>query len=283
MLTIIIPTYNKLNRLKIALEALKYQVCDKDSWSVLVIDDCSTDGTDLFLENACYPYRLNYIISKNQGGRSKARNIGIVNAKSRFVFLMDDDIILDEHYLTHVLDQLNTNGVEAIRGSIYELYQFGNINNITARELSKNPEIYDICLNDFLNKGNNKKRVHSIKTHLEKITAEALDNNSCNYQWLGLTGSGFACRRDLLLNLGGFDEQMGVVWGCEDFELGYRFVQKYRIKYSNDCIAYHMSHKRENYENSLKISFEYFYKKHNDLDIWKMYEMISNRDWSNKL
>ena len=76
---------------------------------------------------------------------------------------------------------------------------------------------------------------------------------------------------------------MGRIWGCEDFEFGYRFVQKHHIKFNSDCVAYHMTHQRANYEENLKLSFEYFYKKHCDSNINKVYKMISEKDWRNGL
>ena len=282
-ITVIIPTRNKLSRLKITLEALQYQNCNNKSFRVLVIDDGSTDGSPDFLKAANYSYRLDYILNKEQGGRSAARNIGIAHADSDFILFIDDDIILNQGYISRMICQLSNKSVDAVRGGIYELLQFGNADTIRTHELLPKDASYDLCIHDLLCENGNTKPIHRIKTQLEKITETVLEKHICEFMWLGFTGSSFACKRDLLLQFDGFDERMGKTWGCEDFELGYRFVKKHEIVYDPSCMAYHLSHKRINYEENLKSSFEYFYQKHMDSSIWRVYNTIINKDWRNGL
>lgn len=48
--SLIIPTYNKLPRLKLLLASLKAQTCSFEKFEVIIINDQSTDGTKEYLE-----------------------------------------------------------------------------------------------------------------------------------------------------------------------------------------------------------------------------------------
>lgn len=115
MLSVIIPTFNRLKNLELTLYALGKQT--SRDFEVILVDDGSTDGTgDWFKEQKfSFPTKYHYM-GENQGYRQcLARNQGVRLAEKNslgFLFL-DSDVILEpdtiEKYLKHY--QRNKNRV----------------------------------------------------------------------------------------------------------------------------------------------------------------------------
>lgn len=104
-ISVIIPTYNRSNVLKMCLENLNDQTFDLDKFEVIVIDDGSTDDTEKVVTNFPNKYRLVYI-KQNNSGPGAARNKGIQIAKGKLVLIINDDALLDKenlkvHFETH--------------------------------------------------------------------------------------------------------------------------------------------------------------------------------------
>lgn len=108
--TVIIPTYNRIETLQKTLRAYNNQTVSPDVFEVLIIDDGSTDRTQEVisrLRNELH-YTLHYHHQTNQGP-GKARNWGIKNTTTEYIFLTGDDIIPDqnmiwEHCKSHISD-----------------------------------------------------------------------------------------------------------------------------------------------------------------------------------
>ncbi len=124
-LTVIIPTYNRKDVLKDALETLKRQTLQ--GFQVIVVDDGSTDGTLSFLndwkqEQEKGATKLNFSLEilwqKNQK-QGAARNYGLKSANGNIIMFIGDDIFLEPNCLeTHLKmhKQLNKDGDTAILG-----------------------------------------------------------------------------------------------------------------------------------------------------------------------
>ena len=91
MITILTPTFNRAHLLPRLFESLTHQTDFNFEW--LVIDDGSTDGTsDLFAGNTFLsaPFSIRYYRQKN-GGKHRALNTGVKQAKGNFIFIADSD------------------------------------------------------------------------------------------------------------------------------------------------------------------------------------------------
>lgn len=86
LISVVIPTYNRQEK---TLRAIK-TVLDQgiDNLEILVVDDGSTDDTSEFLKAQNLPIR---IISKENGGVSSARNVGIKNSTGNYIAFLDSD------------------------------------------------------------------------------------------------------------------------------------------------------------------------------------------------
>lgn len=100
-LTIFTPTYNRAYRLSALYESLRKQTCKDFEW--LVIDDGSTDGTGKLFETwkEETTFSVRYLHQKN-GGKHRAINKGVLEAKGELFFIVDSD------------DELSSNAVESI-------------------------------------------------------------------------------------------------------------------------------------------------------------------------
>jgi GT2 family glycosyltransferase len=103
--SVVIPTYNRLGRLRHVIAALEQQAYPTDAYEVIVVSDGSTDGTDAYLEALHSTMRLRWFPQANRGPAA-ARNAGIQKASGEFIVFIDDDVVpgpqlLGEHARSH--------------------------------------------------------------------------------------------------------------------------------------------------------------------------------------
>jgi glycosyltransferase involved in cell wall biosynthesis len=102
LLTVVIPTHNP-NPLRFGrvLEALYLQSLSAERWELLIIDNASTVPVELSsdLANALLPAR---VISEPRLGLTSARWRGITEASAQLIVFVDDDNVVEPHYLEEV-------------------------------------------------------------------------------------------------------------------------------------------------------------------------------------
>ncbi|WP_395074195.1 glycosyltransferase family 2 protein [Flavobacterium sp.] len=87
LVSVIIPTYKRVNYLKLTLDSIINQTFQ--DFEIIVIDDGSPSDENLIL---CNNYKKVYYIKiENSGGPAKPRNIGIKEAKGKYIAFVDDD------------------------------------------------------------------------------------------------------------------------------------------------------------------------------------------------
>jgi len=103
--SVVIPTYNRVARLRHVITALEQQTYPSDAYEVIVISDGSSDGTDAYLEALRSPIQLRWFAQANRGPAA-ARNAGLRKAGGEFIVFIDDDVVpepqlLGEHARSH--------------------------------------------------------------------------------------------------------------------------------------------------------------------------------------
>lgn len=105
--SIIIPTYNRSEKLELCLKALFAQVYDKKNFEIIVVDDGSQDQTPELLKKMQKhaPVSLSILSQKNQG-QGVARNFGVSAAEGEIILFLGDDIVatlslLEAHDAVH--------------------------------------------------------------------------------------------------------------------------------------------------------------------------------------
>ena len=84
--SVIIPTYNRKDKVLLSIKSVLDQ--SYDNLEIIVVDDCSTDGTEEVLKNINDTRVVYHRLSHNQGA-AHARNYGVMNANSEIVAFND--------------------------------------------------------------------------------------------------------------------------------------------------------------------------------------------------
>lgn len=137
MISVIIPTYNRANYIKRALESVINQTYK--NVEVIVVDDNSSDNTEEIVKN--YSNKHNFIKyikhDKNKGG-SAARNTGVENSSGDFIAFLDSDDEWVETKLEKCIKIFNSNqDVDLIYSDIYL------VNELTNKEVIDKKELWD--------------------------------------------------------------------------------------------------------------------------------------------
>ena len=100
--SVIIPAYNAAHTLPRCLDSLCEQL--REDVELLLINDGSTDQTDTVCSSYADKYPQIRVFSKENGGVSSARNVGLVNARGEYILFVDADDAVREDYFC-VLDE----------------------------------------------------------------------------------------------------------------------------------------------------------------------------------
>ena len=99
--SVIIPTYNRKNMLAEAVDSVLRQ--SQRNLEVLIIDDCSTDGTEEFVRSI-QDSRVKYFRNETNSGPEFSRNFGLKQARGKYInFLDDDDYYTDYDFFTKAI------------------------------------------------------------------------------------------------------------------------------------------------------------------------------------
>jgi len=204
--SVVIPTYRKSALLSQTLAALADQTYPADATEVIVVDDCSGDGTSEILKNVSAPWRLVSLVHDENRGRAAARNTGVRAADGQIIVFLDDDMravpsLLSDHARYHVV-----HANSAIIG-----------NALTAPELGPSPVFRYL----------DSRGVHKLAPGSIVPARYFSTNNS-------------SVPRDALLQAGLFDETFRS-YGFEDTEIAFRLedVTGLEFRYCAEAIAYH--------------------------------------------
>lgn len=103
--TVVVPVYNRENLVGKTIDSILSQ--KYENFELLLVDDGSKD---LSLE-VCRKYekidsRIK-VFTKENGGVSTARNLGIENAQGEYICFIDSDDIVESDYLSSFVDEIN--------------------------------------------------------------------------------------------------------------------------------------------------------------------------------
>ena len=109
IVTVVIPTFNRLALLREAVESVKAQTYD--DWELLVVDDGSTDQTAEYVQ-AEQDQRIDLIRSVHCGIVGAVRNLGVSQARGRFVAFLDSDDLWKPTKLERQIAALKSRGAQ---------------------------------------------------------------------------------------------------------------------------------------------------------------------------
>lgn len=154
-LTIIMTAYNCEDTIYNAVQSV-LTAGYNDKIELVVVNDCSKDSTLQILKELEIKYdNLNlFSTDENTGSPSIPRNIGIKNAKGKYLTFLDDDDYLDMLALLEKLEYMNNKKLDVLLSNLYSI-------NTNSSELVN--DIDDKLLSDLMSY---EKRVANIFTYL---------------------------------------------------------------------------------------------------------------------
>lgn len=135
LFTVGIPVYNKKKYLRKCLESVERQTYR--DYEILLVDDCSTDGSREALEELSETFKKYRLIkNSNNQGLSNNRNIILHNAKGEYVVFLDPDDTIEPNLLASIAEVIKDD-VDMIR------YQI----NVIGDKTGKDPERFNFYEN----------------------------------------------------------------------------------------------------------------------------------------
>ncbi len=187
-ITVLLSVFNDEKYISEAIDSILSQTF-KD-FELLIIDDCSTDGTIDVIQNYKDP-RIRLIVNKKNIDITKSLNKGLKLARGTYIARHDSDDLSTPERLEKQFNFLEDNKDYAAVGSRTEFID-GNCNHIGywKQEISAEEIFY------------------------------ALSYRCC------LTSSSMIFNKEIISKIGGYDESSS---HAEDYELFYRISRKYKI------------------------------------------------------
>ena len=211
LISVVIPTYNRLPILKLTLQAYEDQEDFGGFFEVIIVDDGSSDETWNYLaeyKSSRFSFSAHHQVNQ---GPAMARNLAISKAKGEYLVISGDDIIpskdfLSKHYRAH------QSALETIVLGKIVWHPLSNIN--------------------------------SVMKHVDGVGAQQFSyyymTNGMKLDFRHFYTSNISLNRRSIMKLENLFDTDFYLYGYEDVELGYRLIgNRDIITYYEDIIGYH--------------------------------------------
>ncbi|NNU64825.1 MULTISPECIES: glycosyltransferase family 2 protein [Rhizobium] len=197
LVSVVIPAFNASRYIERTLRSAGCQTYR--NLEIIVVNDGSTDDTARVVEQVALADSRIRLLSTPNRGVAAARNTGIREATGRFVAFLDAD---DLWHHTKIEKQVNAlNRLNPQWAAVYVLHYI----------INSDDEILRSCRPDVA-------RGYIFARHL-------------TFKYVG-NGSALLVRRDVALEIGGFDSSYAAagIGGCEDLDFELRLAARYQIE-----------------------------------------------------
>jgi GT2 family glycosyltransferase/Flp pilus assembly protein TadD len=215
--SIIIPVFNKIELTRACLRAVRSNT-PSDLFEIIIVDNASTDGTQVFLKEEAADARV--IRNQVNRGFAGACNQGARAARGDCLLFLNNDTEPRPGWLEPLLQILDNDPEVAAAGSKL-LYPDGTIQHAGIRIVQDHPS------SDLL---------RGVNAHQGRPSDFPLANHPLSVQ--ALTAASLLIRASAFLEAGGFDEEY---WnGYEDVDLCFKLQEKgWRLVYQPRSVVIH--------------------------------------------
>ncbi|NMA65036.1 MAG: glycosyltransferase family 2 protein [Clostridiaceae bacterium] len=280
--SVIIPSYNAKERLKLNLCALNEQSYENNDVEVIVIDNGSTDDTMNLLDEFQLKYPMKTIRIEGNRGIAYGRNTGIYEAEGDILIFHDSDMIASKDFIKNHIEMHEELGIVACgvfwrrvftfyykAFSPYQLYRFESImrekgmpetykqdtqilnpSKVTAEQIMSWSFDLDFgFIEDF-------KEI--IKKHGKTLSGYYLP-------WRFFITNNLSVERKKVMDVGMFDNNI-VRYGYEDYDLGVRLYKSgCKFVIADHIISLHQEHPGNYKPEDLFININYMCEKYNNI------------------
>jgi len=205
-ISVVVPTYNRLDTLRYVIPALLAQDVGADAFEVIVADSRSNDGTAEYLAGVAAAAPHVRHLPGPYTGRASARNAGIAAARAPVVLFTDADIIASPDLLARHLQRHSGGPPKAVVGCEVQVDSYAQ---------------------------------YEYKRDHPEARGPLHPPSRSRISWLYFLTGNASVRKADLERVGCFDEDF-TGYGHEDLELGYRLERAgIPIHYAADAVNYH--------------------------------------------
>lgn len=212
LVSVIVVNYNDRNYLQLCLGSILNS--DYPNFEVILVDDSSTDGSVDFVSQN-YP-SVKIIENKENIGPAAARNIGAKESCGEYLAFLDSDTEVDPNWLREAINAMELDLTIGAAQCKLLLIDQRNKFDYAGDYLSQY---------GFL---------------VQRVNFEGVDNGQLDevVELFSAKSAGMIVRRDVLLNIGGFDEDYFIY--VEETDLCWRiWLNNYRVVFTPMSIVYH--------------------------------------------
>lgn len=253
--SVVICTFNRGGSLRKTLDSfIKMEVPASFSWELIVVDNNSSDGTRVVIEEFIRTsgLKVRYIFEGKQG-LSHARNAGLSAAAGEIIAFTDDDVYPQSDWLAVIGQEFSMDpGLQVLTGGV-ELF-----------------DPADLAI--------------TVRRHKERVCFQTL-SDSFNL----MVGCNCAFRHGLIDRIGNFDANFGAgaqFYSAEDSDFFFRAWRSgAKLVYEPSLFVFH-DHGRRTQDDRWKIRRSYavgrgaFYAKHFLKDKWLIFRgMVAELEW----
>lgn len=117
LLSVIVPMYNCAPVIVRCLDSIDYQDCE-----IIVVNDGSKDNGAEIVEKYAATHPNVRLINKSNGGVSSARNLGIQEARGKYIVFVDADDYLAQYGLVRMITLAEQNAADIVKYKIHSLH-----------------------------------------------------------------------------------------------------------------------------------------------------------------
>lgn len=208
--SIVVNTYNRAKSIRLTLES--FTQLDYPNFEVIVVNGPSQDETTTVLEGFAGRIKVGCCPATNL---SESRNIGVAMAAGKIVAFIDDDAYPDPAWLDRLVEGYDSDEVAAVGGPVYDhtgaalqaRYTYGT-------------------------------RLGDARVGFEDVNPTDFLNSPWTAEFVNTLGTNSSFRRDRLLEIGGFDEELE--YYLDENSVCWRLVEHgYVVKALADGFVYH--------------------------------------------
>lgn len=222
LVSIIIPVFEKLEYTKRCLHCVEETISGQISFEIIIVDDCSKDGTAEFLQKV--PSNYTVLFNSEKKGYAKNNNVAASKARGQYLCLLNNDVFVEGNWLQPMLDVFITKD------------KVGCVGNV---QMYPDRDRFDHMGVVFGPQGN--PRHYGQWFRNPKFQGEVR-------KWNAVTAACCVVEKEEFIKLGCFDEIY--MNGCEDVDLCLRFNRNgFRNFVVHDSVVLHVKGASEGRKN----------------------------------
>lgn len=261
MMSIIIPSYNNIEKTRLCLKYLFEQEVDEScQFEVIIVDDCSNvvveeEVADLLSPNDAF-VSVKVVRNEVNMGLAASRNVGAKIAAGDIILFLDNDIIQEKNNLLYHVKAHEANEDVVCISRIFDVKK-SNFDDIMG----------SLAIWDKLDSSYMQKNLETEMDPLFSLREEILNARELGDNIIWPFGAFFctSLRKETYLRAGMFDENFKG-WGPEDVDFSYRLYRNgAHFVYCDQAVCYHLDNGKKNREKLIRdisVNSRYMFSKY---------------------